>query len=349
MKPEIILEQINKSIQEINELIGRIYSNKHSLNNLDIDLLNLKIIELYEYTTKLKALNILLPDFGLATETVESKSESLGKAKDQGPRFIMDFDEVETTTEIVEEKIIPVEEPIEKVEEINIEEGIKDEEVSPEEQIITKEETSEELLIEKVEINEPSGDSLPHITATVEDNTYIFKQQKEAEIEEDKTSDLSTEEKTEEIKEEEVEIEKTAGEIPVITEPIFSTPVQDEKPSWLDQEPEKKSVLETFSKPDLSINEALSSNKENILSEIQKGQFSDIKSAISLNLKITFIKDLFGGNERDYKRMIDFLNKCQNYSEARMYIQEEKDKRPEWDKKQDLIDHLMELINRKFT
>ena len=93
----------------------------------------------------------------------------------------------------------------------------------------------------------------------------------------------------------------------------------------------------------------MAGNKErSVINDAQKLGFTDFKSAITLNLKISFIRELFHGNEKDYKKMIDFLTKCENFSEAKMYMQDEKEKHPEWLAKQELLNHLQELINRKF-
>jgi len=112
---------------------------------------------------------------------------------------------------------------------------------------------------------------------------------------------------------------------------------------------EKKPIFESVSKPERSLNEMMANNKEkSVINEAQKLAFTDFKSAITLNLKISFIRELFQGNEKDYKKMIDFLTKCENFSEAKLYMQGEKEKHPEWIGKQDLLNHLQELINRKF-
>jgi hypothetical protein len=142
----------------------------------------------------------------------------------------------------------------------------------------------------------------------------------------------------------------------IIPEPIIKpeqtyNPPQEVKPEPQIIKPveEKKPIFESISKPEKSLNEILAENKEKSgMSEIQKAAFTDFKSAITLNLKISFIRELFHGNEKDYKKMIDFLTRCENYSEARLYMQGEKEKHPEWEGKQDLINHLQELINRKF-
>jgi hypothetical protein len=111
----------------------------------------------------------------------------------------------------------------------------------------------------------------------------------------------------------------------------------------------KKPIHEKFAKEDTSLNKKLTATENQKLSDkLQKGPISDIKSAINLNLKLSFIKELYQGDQKEYKKMIDFLGKCKNYSEARFYITKEQEGRPYWVNKSELVNTLMDLIERRF-
>ncbi|MBT3423328.1 MAG: hypothetical protein HN921_17440 [Bacteroidetes bacterium] len=112
----------------------------------------------------------------------------------------------------------------------------------------------------------------------------------------------------------------------------------------------KKTVHEKFATKETSINEQIANSKStgSVGENMQKGKITDIKSAISLNLKLSIIKDLYLGDQKEYKKMIDFFGKCKNYSEAKMFLTNEKDNRKHWANKPELVDTLMDLINRRF-
>lgn len=113
---------------------------------------------------------------------------------------------------------------------------------------------------------------------------------------------------------------------------------------------QKKLVVEKYTKKDNSINTKIAGKGEKTLlaEKMQKGPISDIKTAINLNLKLSFIKELFEGNQKEYKKLIDFLNKCENYSEARFFIQEKYENKPSWVNNKPLANFLMDILKRKF-
>jgi hypothetical protein len=114
---------------------------------------------------------------------------------------------------------------------------------------------------------------------------------------------------------------------------------------------EKKPLIQKFTKEDHSLNTKIAQNKtqQALADTINKGPINDIKTAISLNLKLSMIKDLFNSNQKEYKKFIDFVNKCDNYSEAKFFIRKEADKKTHWDNHKELIDEFMELVGRKFS
>ncbi|MBC8344293.1 MAG: hypothetical protein H8E61_09950 [Bacteroidetes bacterium] len=116
------------------------------------------------------------------------------------------------------------------------------------------------------------------------------------------------------------------------------------------QQIKKKSVHEKFTRTEPSVNEKIASSKvqSSVGDSLQKGPITDFKSAISLNLKLSLIKDLYQGDQKEYRKMIDFLSKCKNYSEAKMYLTNEKENRKHWTDKPELVENLMDLITRRF-
>lgn len=100
-----------------------------------------------------------------------------------------------------------------------------------------------------------------------------------------------------------------------------------------------------------SLHEKLASRRDlsNQVSAQFKGKpIKDLKKAINLNLQIRFTRELFEGDKRAFKRSIDFLNKCNTFSEARSYLQVEGVNKYEWDENGRHYQDLLGIVKRKF-
>jgi len=102
--------------------------------------------------------------------------------------------------------------------------------------------------------------------------------------------------------------------------------------------------------PSLHEKLALQKDSKAQLSKQMAGKpIKDIKKAINLNLQIRFQKELFDNDNRAYKRAIDFLNKCNTYSEARSYIQHDLAKNfKNWEEENIQYQEFMGIIKRRF-
>jgi hypothetical protein len=74
---------------------------------------------------------------------------------------------------------------------------------------------------------------------------------------------------------------------------------------------------------------------------------SNIKSAIGINEKFTYLKDLFKNNVNDYNESLEKLNNFENYSDAEDCFQEMKSKYG-WDPESKSFQGLAELLNRRY-
>ncbi|MEA3495039.1 MAG: hypothetical protein U9R42_03280 [Bacteroidota bacterium] len=297
---------ITNILDKISGIIEKAQDNPNNISSLDLDLINKKIIELYDHTTNL--------------------SLSLKKSKDTETEILQKTEE-EIESSVVEKK--PAEKKI-------VEEKIEKEVVEIETQ---PEETAKPELPEPKEEKETQADKI------AKDELPEPKEEKEEKlVGDEKTTPLfepSTETKEKSDKAPKPEIEKEPTE--VVEEKVVKE--EDKK-----EISEKKQVNTKFIKKEPSINERIASSKTKLplADKAHKGSISDIKSAISLNLKLSFIKDLYQGNQKEYKRMIDFLSKCNNYSEAKLFLEGENEKRPYWQEKEELVKTLMGLITRRF-
>ena len=108
--------------------------------------------------------------------------------------------------------------------------------------------------------------------------------------------------------------------------------------------------LQSSAKAQESLNEKFAQNdvKKTLADKMKLGPISDLKSAIALNQKIAFTNALFGGDDKEFKKALAFLNNCTNFSEAKFYLQSDVAKRHGWDDNNPLVEEFTELVYRKF-
>ncbi len=94
-----------------------------------------------------------------------------------------------------------------------------------------------------------------------------------------------------------------------------------------------------------SLNDILANiqNDENFATQLQNSPIKDLKSAISLNDKIWFTRELFDGNNDIYISTLDKLNKATSLEDA-ISIAEHFN----WNKKESSTKRFLELIYRRF-
>ncbi len=69
---------------------------------------------------------------------------------------------------------------------------------------------------------------------------------------------------------------------------------------------------------------------------------------IGLNDRIAFVKHLFNGEQQDYNRVLSNLNTMSTFEEADSFINQMIKPEYHWERKQEYIDRLMEIIRLKF-
>lgn len=318
---ENVQDSINNLLEEINEINDRL---RLRPTLLDVDLINQKIIQLYDLT------NILRRDLKNAKvkpgiQTSDFLKEKIEAEKKQK---VEKKPEIETGKVSTERKSVPKNK--EKEVEVRETKEIRSKETTPEPEVEIRKapakKKTEKIVIPEFEIEEEKVET----TNAGPDAEMV--------IENEEVTD-----------EKEDEIEKEKEELPSLFNENYYAKKTDLDLYNEDQAVDKKPVHEKFAKEDKSINKKLtSSEKRKVSDKLQKGPIADIKSAINLNLKLSFIKDLYQGDQKEYKKMIDFLGRCKNYSEARFYITREQESRPYWVDKAELVDTLMDLIERRF-
>ncbi|PLX11557.1 MAG: hypothetical protein C0597_14855 [Marinilabiliales bacterium] len=85
--------------------------------------------------------------------------------------------------------------------------------------------------------------------------------------------------------------------------------------------------------------------KKDVSSKMQSKPINDINSAIGLNDKFIFIRELFGNDKMHYHETIQILNNFDNYDNAVEFLDENFD----WDSDDTNYMRLKELVRRKYA
>lgn len=107
-----------------------------------------------------------------------------------------------------------------------------------------------------------------------------------------------------------------------------------------------KVEIETDYKP--TLNDILAGSNAGSRNETSGSVVSDLRSAINLNDKLLYIKDLFNGYNLAYAEAIDIANKMPNFDAADNFFQKNYAVKNNWADKQATVDKFYLLLNRRF-
>jgi hypothetical protein len=104
----------------------------------------------------------------------------------------------------------------------------------------------------------------------------------------------------------------------------------------------------------LTINQKISSqlagNNNKVSSYLTDAQpITDLKSAITLNDKMLFVKDLFNGYSLAYSEAIEILNRFNGFEEAERFLKVNYVAKNNWEGKQATTDKFYSLLRRRFS
>lgn len=163
---------------------------------------------------------------------------------------------------------------------------------------------------------------------------------------EDIADDWATQEKME------VELEAEPKEEKQSEEEIIEEPVADielEPEIVPDREVIKTEIIfeDADDKPLVTINQILSSQVSSAHHPALQ-PITDLKSAINLNDKLLFVRDLFNGYSMAYGEAIDILNRFSRFEEADSFLKLNYYAKNTWEAKQATTDKFYELLQRRF-
>ena len=140
-------------------------------------------------------------------------------------------------------------------------------------------------------------------------------------------------------------------EIPTETPAEAPAEIAEETPA----EPEVE--LDLFGEPVLRVNEKLGAGRSRSVGEKMEQKeawrtampgaaVKDVRSAISLNDRVLFIRELFGGDAGLFQKAVDDINAMGSLDEMVAYVNE---RHPGWDLDSDTVYRLMMAVRRKLS
>ncbi|MBX0333464.1 hypothetical protein K3G39_09455 [Pontibacter sp. HSC-14F20] len=102
---------------------------------------------------------------------------------------------------------------------------------------------------------------------------------------------------------------------------------------------ERPTMNEKFSKPASS----------SVADSLSNGKIDSLKNSISINQRFSFINELFDGDNMTYYNTIQQLDQFRSPDEATQFVTNDLARKYDWSKKQDSVNKLLRLIERKFA
>jgi hypothetical protein len=97
-----------------------------------------------------------------------------------------------------------------------------------------------------------------------------------------------------------------------------------------------------------SLNDRLKTQVVEVGHRLTDSPIRDLKKAIGINDRYTFINELFRGDEVMYERSIKTINNFKILAEAEYWIQRELKVKIGWDESSSTVAHFDQLVRRRF-
>ncbi|WP_423149185.1 hypothetical protein [Rubrolithibacter danxiaensis] len=151
-------------------------------------------------------------------------------------------------------------------------------------------------------------------------------------------------------------MEDAKEETPVEEQKVFELPpvIHNEQPktSLSDINPDSHSTLSEQQSPVKTINDLISAQRKASTGSSyfnRQPASADLKSSISLNDKLLFIKDLFNGYSLAYSEAIELLNRFDTLEAADKFLKTNYSEKNNWAAKQTTVNKFYEILNRRFV
>ena len=153
--------------------------------------------------------------------------------------------------------------------------------------------------------------------------------------------------------------EELDGDLPEEAPVEIAEELPAEAPAEIAEEvpAEPEVELDLFGEPVLRVNEKLGAGRSRSVGEKMEQKeawrtampgaaVKDVRSAISLNDRVLFIRELFGGDAGLFQKAVDDINAMGSLDEMVAYVNE---RHPGWDLDSDTVYRLMMAVRRKLS
>lgn len=153
--------------------------------------------------------------------------------------------------------------------------------------------------------------------------------------------------------------EELDGDLPEDAPAEIAEEIPAEAPAEIAEEApaEPEVELDLFGEPVLRVNEKLGAGRSRSVGEKMEQKeawrtampgaaVKDVRSAISLNDRVLFIRELFGGDAGLFQKAVDDINAMGSLDEMVAYVNE---RHPGWDLDSDTVYRLMMAVRRKLS
>lgn len=153
--------------------------------------------------------------------------------------------------------------------------------------------------------------------------------------------------------------EELDGDLPEEAPVEIAEEIPAEAPAEIAEEApaEPEVELDLFGEPVLRVNEKLGAGRSRSVGEKMEQKeawrtampgaaVKDVRSAISLNDRVLFIRELFGGDAGLFQKAVDDINAMGSLDEMVAYVNE---RHPGWDLDSDTVYRLMMAVRRKLS
>ena len=120
-------------------------------------------------------------------------------------------------------------------------------------------------------------------------------------------------------------------------------------PTLVQQPTVPKEVHELIAEKRESLNDRLKQEKAELAHVLKDSPVKDLRKAIGINDKFSFINELFRGDEAMYERSIKTINGFNIYPEAEYWMNRELKVKLGWDDTKQLVQHFYHLVRRRFS
>ncbi len=121
-----------------------------------------------------------------------------------------------------------------------------------------------------------------------------------------------------------------------------------EAPTLIQQQIHRE-INELISHPKESLNDKLKQSKKEVAHALKESPIKDLRKAIGVNDKFTFINELFRGDEAMYERSIKTINGFHILPEAEYWMNRELKVKLGWNDSKEIVQHFYQLVRRRFS